>query len=1102
LRRYGDLLFNSLGAPAALLVALVTLLPGGAQAQGVEEAWVQRYNGPGGAEDTAHKAVIDSAGNVIVAGNTDNRIIGRDILVIKYTSTGIPLWTNRYNGPANAHDSVYYPCSIAVDASDNVVVAGYSTGLGTGKDYLTIKYSSAGVPLWTNCYNGPGNDDDRVCGIAVDPSGNVYVTGGSAGIGSGADHATIKYSSSGEQLWVNRLTGTGSSTDRGKAIAVDASGNVYVTGGVALFDNADFTTIKYSSTGEQLWINYYNGPANADDGATAIAVDTNGNVYVTGESTCSSTGYDHATVKYSSAGQELWVQRYDGPVNGYDTPTSIALDASGNVFVTGYSTGSGSSFDFTTIKYSSTGEQLWVQRYNGPGNSYDRAWGIAVDASGNVFVTGCSYGSGSANDFTTIKYSSAGAQLWARTYNGPGNGYDEAWGIAVDASGNAYVTGWSTGSGNGLDFARIKYSSAGAQLWVNRHDEPGNRPDSATAVALDPSGSVVVTGYSVNYYRDSSDYRDYATVKYSNSGVALWTNRYDGPASEGDEARAAAVDTSGNVYVTGRSRGSGTGYDYATLAYSSAGVPLWTNRYNSLASGNDEAKALALDPGGNVLVTGPSATIKYSPAGVALWTTYAGGDALAVDRNSNAIVTASGATIKFSSDGIPLWTAAGGSAVAVDASGKVFVAGYSVGIGSGEDYVTSAYSEAGVPLWTNRYNGPGNGTDRAQAVAVDAIGNVYVTGPSVGTGGTYDSDYATIKYSNAGAQLWVRRYSAPANDLDWADAVAVDSRGNVVVTGSSASSNVSPYNYDYLTVCYSSAGAQLWVMRYNGPANGNDEPQGKSCLALGPNGEVYVTGASDGDYNSGETPDFATVKYVMALPPLILVSPIDQTNAPGTTASFTVTASGTQPLTYQWRRDGTNLLDGGNVSGVTTTNLLIANVQPADAAEYTVMVANAYGSVVSAAARLTVTGGPSVPPHLENCRCIAGQFAFDLDGDPGCKLLIQASTDLQHWVTLHGCQLTNSPLGFVDPESPLYPKRYYRLMDAAGVALMEQQRWSGGQFHLNLVGELGRTVVVEASSNLSDWTPIATNVLGSGPIPFTDPQSGVFKYRFYRVLMP
>jgi len=74
--------------------------------------------------------------------------------------------------------------------------------------------------------------------------------------------------------------------------------------------------------------------------------------------------------------------------------------------------------------------------------------------------------------------------------------------------------------------------------------------------------------------------------------------------------------------------------------------------------------------------------------------------------------------------------------------------------------------------------------------------------------------------------------------------------------------------------------------------------------------------------------------------------------------------------------------------------------------------------------------------------------------------------------------------------------------NAAGAAMMEQQRWQRGQFHLNLAGELGRTVVVEASTSLTHWTPIATNVLGSDPIPFTDPASALFRQRFYRLLMP
>ena len=149
-------------------------------------------------------------------------------------------------------------------------------------------------------------------------------------------------------------------------------------------------------------------------------------------------------------------------------------------------------------------------------------------------------------------------------------------------------------------------------------------------------------------------------------------------------------------------------------------------------------------------------------------------------------------------------------------------------------------------------------------------------------------------------------------------------------------------------------------------------------------------------------------------------------------------------------------------------------------------------------AQANLTSSPPVPPHLQNWRLTGGRFGCDLDGAAGRKLLVQASTDLKHWVTLRACQLTNTPLGFIDPESPLYPRRFYRLMGAEGVALLEQPRWLGGQFNLNLVGELGCTVVIEGSTNLVNWTALATNLLGESPCCFSDPGSTNFPARFYR----
>jgi hypothetical protein len=292
------------------------------------------------------------------------------------------------------------------------------------------------------------------------------------------------------------------------------------------------------------------------------------------------------------------------------------VNAGGNVIVTGYSTGSGSSFDYATIKYSSAGTPLWTNRYNGPGNGYDRANAVAVGTNDSVIVTGYSFSSGNGYDYATIEYSSAGLPLWTNRCNGPGNGDDYAKAIAVDAGGNVIVTGYSTNNGTGNDYATIAYSSTGVPLWTNRYNGPANGDDRPTAIAVSSSGNVYVTGSA--QLSISSPASDYATIAYSNNGVPLWTNRYS--AVDDDQALAIAVDRHGNVSVTGSSS-TGPYYQYnyviATIAYTAAGVPWWTNRYNT----KSWAEGIVVNQNDDVFVAGyldflngseDFATIKYS----------------------------------------------------------------------------------------------------------------------------------------------------------------------------------------------------------------------------------------------------------------------------------------------------------------------------------------------------------------------------------------------------------------------------------------------------------------------------------------------------------
>src|SRR3972149_2901153 len=108
--------------------------------------------------------------------------------------------------------------------------------------------------------------------------------------------------------------------------------------------------------------------------------------------------------------------------------------------------GAGTLNDYATVKYNANGTQLWVARYNGPDWDGDYSKALSVDASGNVYVTGYSYGGGFfGNDYATIKYDANGNQLWVARYIGPANGDDIAAALSIDASGNAYVTGYSYG---------------------------------------------------------------------------------------------------------------------------------------------------------------------------------------------------------------------------------------------------------------------------------------------------------------------------------------------------------------------------------------------------------------------------------------------------------------------------------------------------------------------------------------------------------------------------------------------------------------------------------------------------------------------------------
>jgi hypothetical protein len=289
----------------------------------------------------------------------------------------------------------------------------------------------------------------------------------------------------------------------------------------------------------------------------------------------SGSGEDYATVAYDAAtGARQWVKRYNGQgLSPVDRAFALGVSPDGSkLFVTGQSYGSASGHDYATIAYdTATGKRLWLARYNGPGNGTDLASALDVSPDGSkVFVTGRSIGSGSNFDYATVGYDAAtGARLWVKRYNGPGHGDDFATALVVSLDGSTvFVTGNSAGVTSGQDYATVTYdATSGARQWLKRYNGTAGGDDIANAVGVSPDGSkLFVTGQSAG--PTSGD--DYATVAYDNAtGSRLWVKPYDGPASGTDDAAALAVSADGaKLFVTGRSEGSGSDFDYATVAYS------------------------------------------------------------------------------------------------------------------------------------------------------------------------------------------------------------------------------------------------------------------------------------------------------------------------------------------------------------------------------------------------------------------------------------------------------------------------------------------------------------------------------------------------------
>ena len=416
-------------------------------------------------------------------------------------------------------------------------------------DYYTIRYAGAdGATQWESRYDGLMEVDDKPQAISMDGRGDVIVAGTAR---------LLKYSAStGVNLWQTSLSGTPRTIPY--AMITDLRGDVILAGGLFPGNgNADLWLAKFDGAGgSKLWERFYDG--GSGDRATAVAVNIHGDIAVTGVSEKTLSPSDYYTAKYSSDGTLRWAVRADAGTGDSDLPVGVVMESGGHVIVTGTIDNTEGVF---TIKHAGDdGAVLWTSI--GPG----AARGIGLDSTNNPFIL-----SEDALDFarsaSVHKLRAAdGGEVWEVSADVPRFGA-----MAIDADGNIVITGRMSGASL-VDYKTVKYASLnGETLWSRSYNGPLNQADAALGIALDDRNNPLVTGFTTVTTSSSTDFY---TIQYGGvDGAILREAAFNSQAMASDtpveNTRCIAASSLGTVAVTGTARSSSVSgdTDIVTLLY-------------------------------------------------------------------------------------------------------------------------------------------------------------------------------------------------------------------------------------------------------------------------------------------------------------------------------------------------------------------------------------------------------------------------------------------------------------------------------------------------------------------------------------------------------
>jgi uncharacterized delta-60 repeat protein len=630
--------------------------------------------------------------------------------------------------------------------------------------------------------------------MAVDGAGNCIVVGATTIGGTNNDYRVAKFKADGSGLaWTPVTFDRSGGDDTATAVAVDGNGDIIVTGYSWNGANFDIQTIKYAgSTGTLLWQHTFAGAANGNDFASAIAVDGTNDIYVAGYTANAAGNDDLLIIKYPAAGATpTWTEIHDDATyHGNDRITAIAAGTDG-IAVTGYSAKSGADFDIITRKYGFDQSFIREWRRSTTGSTDDRGIAVKLDSLGNVIVTGY-LTVGTTTDLFTAKYAPASATpLWEQIYDG---GYDDRpRALWVDAGDAVYVTGDTFTLNGHEDIYTVRYRADGTKAWDALYHSGNENDDIPLGIVVSDraEGGVFVTGYTTTAINDNITILKYLKDPPTTTGRLLWQNTHNGTANKNDRPVGiglASLTAASDVLIGGWSEGSTTSHDFLALRYDPG--PLNAPTWLTASAVSNTAITLAwTDNAANEETFVIQRKLGESGTFADLVTVPATLPANTVTYTDTGLTPNSYYYYRVRARN----AANGDSAQSNEAHALTKVVSYH------------------DPTWSYLHNGADNREDRATGLCIGTDDNPVVTGTSdlaeEGVTGTYSFDYVTIKLDRGDTTLkWLARYDSGDGGTDMAAGVALDSSGNAIVTGTSYRMGGSDKSDDLYTIKYQTAG--------------------------------------------------------------------------------------------------------------------------------------------------------------------------------------------------------------------------------------------------------------------------------------------------------